>query len=702
MGNARIYSGWSEMDSPKLNPVDRIAELVLDGENFILQGGAGSGKTESLKRVVQRVLSTDHKLKIACITHTNKAADEIAERISADIKVSTIHSFLGGIISPYKRNIQHVFPTLFELPAFIGLGDEHYGGDEKLRKSKEHGRYKKAYEKLEGRRQVVLGELTPKVTEKGDYDKEPETYIAQMNEMVSALNREIRATLAARKPAEFFYNETKFDNFNEPSFGHDGLIAIACKMFDEFPVLGKIISDRYDCIFIDEYQDTNADVIRVLLRCLPETSGTIIGLFGDSEQAIYSDGIGSAQEHIDAKEVVLVEKDDNYRCSPQVITFANQFRTDGLKQEVALKTLDDGTIETPESREGSVRLLYDFAPDKVDTGDKAQDRKTNAALFRDALDDLVGRVSQDIPGYVQLKLTNKSIANDVGFGRLYQIFDARYSEPRDRMRKTLDRLQFDEIVKLTILHQSLPGDRRSYNRLITGLRKRGFSISSVSDKTKLDEMLRAFIAKDLSAYKAVEFAAKAGLIRISESHAAFLKCRDELLARLKDDPVFEAFEALHTSGHRTKAQMLKEIGAAPQENLNADLIESEYHDRANELKRKAFFTALFSDELRFDEVLSFYDYEENDGGFATMHKTKGTGIENVLLVIDEYGWTTEYDFVNCFSAKIPDTKRDIASRKLLYVAASRTKKNLVCVRLMNDQAELDRISPYFPEAMRVQ
>lgn len=684
------------MDLQKLNPVDRITELVLGGENFILQGGAGSGKTESLKRVVQKVLSADHKLKIACITHTNKAADEIAERISADIKVSTIHSFLGGIISPYKRNIQHVFPTLFELPVFVGLGDEHYGGDEKLRKSKEHGRYKKAYKKLVSRRQTVLGELTRKVTGKRDYDKGPETYIVQMNQLIAELNQEIRAKLAARKPDEFYYNETKFDNFNEPSFGHDGLIAIACKMFDKFPILGKIVSDRHDCVFIDEYQDTNADVVRVLLRSLSKEKRTIIGLFGDSEQAIYSDGIGSAQEHIDAEEIVLVEKDDNYRCSPQVITFANQFRTDGLKQEVALKTLDDGTIETPESREGSVTLLYDMAPEKVETDDT-----TNDTLFREALDDLVGRVSKQFPGYVQLKLTNKSIANDVGFGRLYQIFDDRYFEPRERMRKTLDRLQFDEIVNLATLHQSLPGDRRSYNRLISSLRKKGFSIASVSDKTKLDKMLRAFAAEGLSAYKAVEFAAKAELIRISESHAAFLTRRDELLERLKNDPVFEAFETLHNSGHRTKLQMLKEIGAAPKENLNADLIEAEYDDRANELKQKAFFIALFSDELRFDEVLSFYEYEENDGGFATMHKTKGTGIENVLLVIDEYGWN-QYNFVNCFSAEIPDSKRDIASRKLLYVAASRTKKNLVCVRLMNDQAELDRITPYFPEAIQVQ
>jgi len=689
------------MDSQKLNPVDRITELVLGGENFILQGGAGSGKTESLKRVVQKVLSADHKLKVACITHTNKAADEIAERISADIMVSTIHSFLGGIISPYKRNIQHVFPTLFELPIFIGLADEDYGGDEKLRKFEEHDRYKKAYKKLESRRQTVLGELTPKVTGKRDYDKDSEAYIVQMNKLIAELNQEVRSKLAAREPDEFFYNETKFDNFNEPSFGHDGLIAIACEMFDEFPILGKIVSDRHDCIFIDEYQDTNADVVRVLLRCLPKQKRSIIGLFGDSEQAIYSDGIGSAQEHIDAEEIVLVEKDDNYRCSPQVIDFANQFRTDGLKQELALKILDNGTIETPESREGSVRLLYDFAPAKVDTGDKTQDRKTNAALYREALDHLVVEVSQKFLGYVQLKLTNKSIAKDVGFGLLYQIFDDRYSEPRDQMRKTLDRLQFDEIVNLTTLHQSLPGDRRAYNRLITGLLKRGFSISSVSDKAKLDEMLHAFTAKDFSAYKAVEFAAESGLIRISESHAAFLTRRDELLARLKNDPVFEAFEALHNSGHRTKPQMLKEIGVEPKEHLNATLIESEYDDRASELKQKKYYTALFSDELRFDEVLSFYGYQENDVMFATMHKTKGAGIENVLLVIDEYGWTTEYDFVNCFTNEVPSTKRDIASRKLLYVAASRTKRNLVCVKLVNDEAEMQLISPYFPEVVQV-
>ncbi|MAL80434.1 MAG: hypothetical protein CMN55_15220 [Sneathiella sp.] len=688
------------MDSQKLNPVDRIAELVSGGENFVLQGGAGSGKTESLKRVVQKVLKANPSLLIACITHTNKAADEIADRVSGDIKVSTIHSFLGEIISPFKKNIQQVFPKLFELPDFVALGDEHYDGDEKVRKKGEHDRFKKAHGQLENRRRTVLSEETPKVTGKRDYDKDPDKYNAQLNGLIGEINKEICEKLAARQPNEFFYNDTAFDNFNDPSYGHDGLIALACHMFEGFPLLGRIVSDQYDCILIDEYQDTSAVVVCVLLRCLPEESKTIIGLFGDSEQAIYSDGIGSAQSHIDAKELILVEKEDNYRCSPQVIDFSNQFRTDGLKQDVALKSLDIGTLETLESRQGSVKLLYGLAPVEVDTGDKAEDRKAKA-LFRSALNELVEKAASEYPGYVQLKLTNKSIANDVGFGRLYQIFDDRYSEPRDRIRKTLDRLQFGELIELVALHRSLPGDRRSYNRLIAKLRKRGFSISSVADKAKLDEMLRSFGSKDRAAYEAIEYAAECGLMKFSDSHKAFVDRRNELLAKLADDPVFAEFEGLYRNSHRTKLQMLKEVAATSMKHISAEMLEQEYDDRLKDLKQKSFLESMFSPDLALSEILAFYEYEDSEGEYSTMHKTKGTGIENVLLVIDEYGWTTAYDFVSCFAKDIPESKREISSRKLLYVASSRTKKNLVCVRLMKSQEEADQIASFFPEAVKL-
>ena len=57
----------------------------------------------------------------------------------------------------------------------------------------------------------------------------------------------------------------------------------------------------------------------------------------------------------------------------------------------------------------------------------------------------------------------------------------------------------------------------------------------------------------------------------------------------------------------------------------------------DKLKQKKFFTQFFSKKLKFSEVEAFYRYEEDESdGFATMHKTKGTGIDNVIVVLDEY------------------------------------------------------------------
>ena len=68
-------------------------------------------------------------------------------------------------------------------------------------------------------------------------------------------------------------------------------------------------------------------------------------------------------------------------------------------------------------------------------------------------------------------------------------FSDRYRDPRERMKRTLDRLQFAEIIELVRLFKSLPGDRRAYNRLISKLRKRYFSIRSVQDKETLEGLL---------------------------------------------------------------------------------------------------------------------------------------------------------------------------------------------------------------------
>ena len=58
------------MDSKELNPIEKIQQCIKNHENFVLQGGAGSGKTETLKNVVEHVQDVYPDKKIACITHT--------------------------------------------------------------------------------------------------------------------------------------------------------------------------------------------------------------------------------------------------------------------------------------------------------------------------------------------------------------------------------------------------------------------------------------------------------------------------------------------------------------------------------------------------------------------------------------------------------------------------------------------------------
>ena len=147
------------------------------------------------------------------------------------------------------------------------------------------------------------------------------------------------------------YNQTKFDSIKNFSYGHDSLLKISNIMIKKYPILLKIINDTYDLILIDEYQDTNKEIIDTFINFVGNGK-TIIGLFGDDMQAIYKDGIGNVEKYIEEGKITKIQKADNFRCSQQVINFLNIIRQD-LKQEIALKE-----NENINERQGSVQLYY--------------------------------------------------------------------------------------------------------------------------------------------------------------------------------------------------------------------------------------------------------------------------------------------------------------------------------------------------------
>jgi len=82
--------------------------------SFFLYAGAGSGKTRSLVNAIDRVRSEYRKQfllrgqRIAVITYTNAACDEIKKRLEFDplVEVSTIHSFAWSLIGGYNTDIR--------------------------------------------------------------------------------------------------------------------------------------------------------------------------------------------------------------------------------------------------------------------------------------------------------------------------------------------------------------------------------------------------------------------------------------------------------------------------------------------------------------------------------------------------------------------------------------------------------------------
>jgi len=86
--------------------VKSIFTLIDEGKNFLLSGGAGSGKTYSLIQVIRQTLLENPNSKIACMTYTNAAAAEVKSRfIDHRLQVGTIHEFLWDLIRSFKSEL---------------------------------------------------------------------------------------------------------------------------------------------------------------------------------------------------------------------------------------------------------------------------------------------------------------------------------------------------------------------------------------------------------------------------------------------------------------------------------------------------------------------------------------------------------------------------------------------------------------------
>lgn len=664
---------------------DDIKNCVVENQSFVLQGGAGSGKTETLKQTLEFISKNEDK-KIVCITHTNLAANEIRSRVEGDHVISTIHSFLNSFLKDYKKNLHKIIHHLFTIPTIERQELEAYGRDETVQNKKEHEKYKKVYNKYTANLFIVKNERMPKVEGKRQYDSNPEEYNDLLNQKIQTLNEEIIHIISEKDASKIEYNETQFNNFADLSYGHDGLLEVSHLLFENYPLIKKILQDKFDVVFIDEYQDTNEKIIEIFLRHFLNPEKNLVGLFGDSMQAIYEDGIGDVESYVADGTLIKINKEDNYRCSEQVVNLINKLRNDDLKQDIAFKRKKDGTLEAREDRQGSVTLYYSIYNDKP----HARSSEDDKSAYAEKLNELITRANEGEENYVQLKLTNKSIASDVGFETLYSIFSDSFLEAQEYMERHLQRLQFAELFELCNAYAPPKGNPPNYNFVISRLKNRGFSIKRISDKQDIKNKFDTILNSEMSAIDTLNNAFDLNLIKKSDGHLSYLEQRESFLNGLNENEGYINFKELYLNGKNTLTRIKGDL---------SDLEEEDFKELEKDVKKENFYKDLFSGDLKFKEIINYYRYLNEDTQYITMHKTKGGEKENILVVLEEYFWRA-YDFKSVFS-KNEDLEKKNKNQKLIYVACSRAKTNLRCVRIVSNEDEENEITQYFDNCVKI-
>lgn len=588
---------------------------------------------------------------------------------------------MHSVIKDYKKNIKIVISELFSIPKMVreNRKEEEIENDYNKR---EHTRYKKIHNKYADKLYQIEKESYKKVIGKREYDKNPELYNEQLNEDIENINKKICNIIDEKDYNDIKYNDTKFNSLKELTYGHDGLLDITNLLFNKYPLLKKIIRDRYDYIFIDEYQDTRQDIISNLISITVENSGFSICLFGDSMQAIYPDGIGKVDDFVNKGSIKYIPKSDNYRCSPQVIDLINTLRFDNIEQEIALKRTKNGNLETLEDRQGSLNILYalcDYKPHSRSTFEEKE------AYLKD-LDKLIDYAKTKINNGKLLLLTNKAIAKKVGFPTLYKIFDDRYVEIGDKIDENLKYLQIEELCELCYFFSE-----RQYNKIINKIKKHGFIFNSISDKQELSKNIEALLSGEFSITEALDMAFKLKLIKKSDSYNNYITKKEAFINDIKYDERYQEFKKNYQHGLNTYTRIKDSI---------SEIMEEEFKELQKKYKKEKFYNYLFSDRLKFKEAYAYYYYINEKTDYITMHKTKGASIDSVIVVMDEYFWNSEYDFSLIYSKCDSNLIKKVKSQKLIYVACSRAKTNLICVRIIKNSEEKDFIE-YFSQAKKV-
>jgi DNA helicase-2/ATP-dependent DNA helicase PcrA len=285
-----------------LNPAQRQA-VVHRGGPLIVVAGAGSGKTRVLTRRVAHLVATGDARphEILAITFTNKAADEMRDRVvrllghRADgMWVFTFHSACARLL---RREAEHVgYPRSFSIydaedsrrlidaaAEALGLDVKRFGG------------------KAIGHRLSALKAALVDPSEAADQARD------LVERRVAQVYAEYQRRLEQAAAVDF-----------------DDLIGFVVRLFRERPEVLERYRERFRQVLVDEYQDTNHAQNELVVMLGAHGNVCVVG---DTDQSIYGWRGADFRNLLDFKaafpDATEVRLEQNYRSTQRILDAAN-------------------------------------------------------------------------------------------------------------------------------------------------------------------------------------------------------------------------------------------------------------------------------------------------------------------------------------------------------------------------------------------
>ncbi len=293
----------------ELNPAQQAA-VEHRGTPLLIVAGAGSGKTRVLTQRIADLIRTGDAQpgEILAITFTNKAAREMADRVSVQVGraarvmwVSTFHSACVRILRREAKRLN--MTTSFSI-----------------------------YDAADSQRLMGM------VLRDMDLDSKrypPRSMLARVSNLKNELIDEESYRSKAEQPDELIladaYAEYQRRLRRANAFDFDDLIGATVALLQLYPDVAEHYHRKFRHILVDEYQDTNhAQYVLVRELVGRGDSGVAPGqlcVVGDADQSIYAFRGATIrnieqfeQDYPDARTIML---EQNYRSTQTVLDAAN-------------------------------------------------------------------------------------------------------------------------------------------------------------------------------------------------------------------------------------------------------------------------------------------------------------------------------------------------------------------------------------------